>query len=467
MKCPAILFALFLAACNAAPTAILPPPFGPDSSAPEPARLFFPTGMAVTAAGNLLVANGNFDHAYDAGTIVSISGGYLQAFFDRNKAVRCDKIASSATCDEQIPISAFIDAALIGNYAGPLVIDPAGTTAYTGSRDTNRLNGVSLLPDGHVYCRNGAATDHDCRAGVLDLRLAANLEGPYSIVPGVARPPGTDTDVSVLFVAPLVPHIDDIQSGTIYTSAPVAALDVGDPTTVSFTMLAASRILGGGDRGQGGIGPMVFDPVRRQLLMAGCFLRYSTGAGGDAATGKCGTLGSNTLRVLDVDAGSAAQVQVYDLSQDVRSLESVALLLAGPSGQAPDTLWASARSPDALIEVALPATPSQIPKVRRAVSLPTSPADIALIRRPGGADLLAIAAERLGALVIYDTGNRQVVAQVERLGDTPFTLKLLPSPAGSARLVASVFGDCRLSLIEVPLDQPWNAALRGRAGKCP
>jgi hypothetical protein len=302
---------------------------------------------------------------------------------------------------------------------------------------------------------------------VLDLRLAANLEGPYSIVPGVARPPGTDTDVSVLFVAPLVPHIDDIQSGTIYTSAPVAALDVGDPTAVRFTMLAASRIFGGGDHGAGGVGPMVFDPVRRQLLMAGCFVRYSTGAGGDAATGKCGTLGSNTLRVLDVDAGSAAQVQVYDLSQDVRSLESVALLLAGPSGQAPDTLWASARSPDALIEVALPATPSQIPKVRRAVSLPTSPADIALIRRPGGADLLAIAAERLGALVIYDTGNRQVVAQVERLGDTPFTLKLLPSPAGSARLVASVFGDCRLSLIEVPLDQPWNAALRGRAGKCP
>jgi hypothetical protein len=470
MKFPAILFALLLAACNAAPTAILPPPFGPDSSSPQPARLFFPTGMAVTAAGNLLVANGNFDHAYDAGTIVSISGDYLKGFFDRNRAVRCDKVTSSATCDdEQIPSSAFIDAALIGNYAGPLVLDPAGATAYTGSRDSNRLNGVSLTLDGHIYCRNGATTEHDCRKGVLDLRLAANLEGPYSIVPGLARPPGTDADLSVLFVAPLVPHIDEIQSGTIYTSAPVAALDVGDPTLVRFSMLAASRIYGGGDHGAGGVGPMVFDPVRRQLLMGGCFLRYATGAGGDAATGKCGTLGSNTLRVLNVDAGSAAQVLVYDLLQGI---ENVALVLAGGDaalGKPPDTLWASARSPDALIEVALPATPSQIPKVRRAVSLPASPADIAVIRRPGGADLLAIAAERLGALVIYDTGNRQVVAQVDRLGDTPFTLKLLPSPtgSGSARLVASVFGDCRLSLIEVPLDQPWNAALRGRAGKCP
>jgi len=178
MKCPAILFALFLAACNAAPTAILPPPFGPDSSAPGPARLFFPTGMAVTAAGNLLVANGNFDHAYDAGTIVSISGSYLQAFFDRNKAVRCDKIASSATCDEQIPISAFIDAALIGNYAGPLVIDPAGTTAYTGSRDTNRLNGISLLPDGHVYCRNGSATDRCACRGPCAVKGSCAVKGP-------------------------------------------------------------------------------------------------------------------------------------------------------------------------------------------------------------------------------------------------------------------------------------------------
>jgi len=466
MKCAFLLAPLLAAACNTTPAVVYPPPFGIEKTP----RLFFPTGMAVTPAGNLLVANGNFDHNYDAGTVVSISGAYLQGFFERNKTVRCDRIAASAACDEQIPQSAFLGQALIGNYAGPLVLDPAGTTAYTGSRDTNRLNAVSLLTDGSLYCRGAAPTEQDCRAGVVDLRTTANLEGPYTIVPGFARLPGTDADVNLLFVAPLIPHVEEILSGNIQSSSPVAALDVGDPTTVRFSLFAASRFYGGGDHGAGGVGPMVFDPVRRQLFMSGCYQRYVTGQGGDVGTGKCGTVAGSSLRVLDVDAGSAAQVHVYDFSQEVRSIDTVALLLTGgdaASGKAADTLWASARSPDTLIEVSLSATPSQIPKVRRLVSLPAAPADIALIQRPGGADLLAVASERLSALVIYDTGNRQVVAQVERLGDTPFTLKLLPSPAGSARLVASVFGDCRLSLIEVPLDQPWNAALRGRAGKCP
>src|SRR5207244_3260724 len=186
---------------------------------------------------------------------------------------RCENVAikSSADCDISIPRSAFLGIAMIGSYAGPVALDDAGTTAYTGSRDTNRLNRVSLLPHGRLYCRNGAVTDFDCRSGVVDLSRAATLDGPYAIVPGVSRLPGTDTDARVLYVASLIPHIDEIQQNTLFTSATVAALDMADPSQVRFSMLASTQFAANGI----GVGPMIFDSVRRQLLMSGCYQRIS------------------------------------------------------------------------------------------------------------------------------------------------------------------------------------------------
>ena len=99
--------------------------------------------------------------------------------------------------------------------------------------------------------------------------------------------------------------------------------------------------------------------------------------------------------------------------------------------------------------------------------MPVSPAEMLLISRPGMPDLIAVAAEKLGGVAIYDTGVNQVVAQVERLGDSPFTLKLISQDATSARIAATVFNSCSVALIEVPLDAPWTAAVRGRVGKCP
>jgi hypothetical protein len=459
MKIPALL-ALFLAACGAPPT-VLPPPFGEVGD--QTPRLFFPTGMAVTGDGKLLVANGNFNHAFEGGTVVSLQPAWIDSVFA--STLRCETVAvgSNPACDFQIPTSAFLGVAMIGNYAGPLVLDEAGTTAYTGSRDSNRLNGVSLLPDGKLYCRNRAAGDVDCRGGIVDLSRAATLEGPYSIVPGVARLPGSDADARVLFVSALIPHVDEILGGTMFTSATVAALDMADPSQVRFSMLASNQFAASGT----GVGPMIFDSVRRRLLLSGCYQRVGSGSGGEPGSIKCS--GVNTLRVLDVDAGPAAQVRIYDISVTPSSGTTSGLLLGpdDPARKIPaTTLWATVRSPDALLEIDLPTQGSLRPTLRRLVSLPISPADLVRIPRPGAADLIAVASTRLGAVVIYDTGVQEVVAQIERLGDTPFTIKALPAPAGTARLAVSVFGDCRLAFIHVPLDKPWNAALRARAGTC-
>src|SRR3954468_10896567 len=70
----ALLIPIALGACSTSPPVLLPPPFGPDTSAPQPARLYWPTGIAMHPSGKfLLVANANFDRLYAAGTIYSLS----------------------------------------------------------------------------------------------------------------------------------------------------------------------------------------------------------------------------------------------------------------------------------------------------------------------------------------------------------------------------------------------------------
>jgi hypothetical protein len=465
------LLALCLAAC-AAPPQLLPPPFGPGD--PTNPRLFFPTGMAVLPDGALLVANGNFDHAFDSGTVVSIRKSYLDAFFARRfqgQKLDCDVPAAQALaqgCDDDVtlhPAEVFGGAAMIGNYAGPLALNSDATIAYTGSRDTNRLNAVSVLADRSLQCAPGAGTGQDCRQGVIDLGLSG-VNGPYSIVAGDLNLPGQAAQ-PVLFVASLVPRVDEISSSLLLTDAPVVALDVRDPAqppAVLFQMLASSRFVANGSA----VGPMVFDAARRQLLLSGCYERFASGAAGEPGSRKCFNPGVNYLRTLKVDAQGAAQVGLFDMVGDVLSTDTTALLLGDEVGGVPTTLWATMRSPDVLVRIELPLQPSVAPRVRQIIPLPIAPAELVSIPRTGAPDLLAIIAEGLGAVVIYDTGQMQVQAQVERLGDSPFTIKLLPSsdPA-TAQLAVSVFGSCRIALVEVPLDKPWTAALRGRAGSCP
>jgi hypothetical protein len=69
-------------------------------------------------------------------------------------------------------------------------------------------------------------------------------------------------------------------------------------------------------------------------------------------------------------------------------------------------------------------------------------------------------------VTVYDDAVQQVVANVDRVGDTPYGLKLYDLTPTAARLVAGVFAGCSLALVEIPLANPSSAALRGRIGGC-
>jgi len=472
MKRSAIVAAALLLGCNTNPPELLPPPFGPNGR--QPTRLFFPTGLAQADGGVLLVANGNFNRAFEAGTVVSIDRTYLDSLFGAD--LDCSVPSPDPACNPQIPQDKFLDAVMIGNYAGPLVLNTDKTAAYTGSRDSGRINAVRVGPGGSLGCPPNAGDDarKDCRSGIIDL-TPAGVDGPYAIAAGDSLPPGTSNAQSVLFVSSIIPHIDSISNGQIITSTAVAALSMQDPSKLLFTMPAGSLFVGGAAGSGYGVGPMVFDQARRELYLSGCYQRSTSFGSGEPGTGLCIGIGTNYLRILNVDAASAAALYLLDLHADVLSTYTTQLLLdipdppATPSGP-PLTLWATMRNPDSLVVIDLPAQPSVAPRVREVVPLPISPSDMVRIDRGTAPPLLAIVAERLDAVSIFDTGTDQVVAQVDRLGDSPFSIQNIDCPASkpaSACLAVSVFGACRVALIEVPKDSPSKTALRALAGSCP
>src|SRR6266481_5055224 len=483
MNKTALAVAALLAACNTTPPQQLPPPFGPEGA--QPTRLFFPTGLASAPDGTLVVANGNFNHAFDCGTMVSIKRPFIDGIFnaldpDTNQPQECDvpdpTAALAASCKRPITESDFGGAVLIGNYSGPMALSADGSVAYTGSRDSGRLNGVLVDPGGALHCAPGAGdgATKDCRAGVIDL-TPSKVDGPYSIVPGTTILPGTTAAEAqnVFFVSSIIPHLDSINSGVPFTSTSVAVLDRQNPANLLFSMVAGSQFLA--DVGNAP-GTMAFDGIRRRLYLMGCYQRSTAGFGaGEPGTVLCGDNGINLLRILNVDAKDNPGVPTeIDLHGDVHSSYTVQLLLGDPDPvtQAPMTLWATMRIPDTIVRIELPLSPAVAPRVRKVVPLPVSPADMVRIERPGAADLLAIVAEKANSVLIYDTGQDRVVAEVGRLGDSPYMIQQIPCPAGSAHagnacLATSVFGECRVAFIEVPLSQPEQSALRGLAGSCP
>jgi len=476
----AIAAAALLAACNTRPPEVLPPPFGPNG--PQDPRLFFPTGLAAAPDGTLLVANGNFNHAYDSGTILTLSRTFLDSHFKppTGPQLDCDIPDSDprfAGCLVTIGPADVPGAVLIGNYAGPLALSDDGTIALTGSRDSGNLNAVQVDPGGLLHCLPGTGNDatKDCRKGLRNL-TANGVDGPYAIVPGTAVVQSASSDAGtnppparpVFFVSSVIPHIDQISAGIVYTSTAVAAIDMEPPWGVLFAMRAGSRFVGGGY----GVGPMVFDSVRRQLYLGGCYFRSASFGAGEPGSALCNGVTNNYLRILNVDVADAADPVLFDLRTDVLSIDTVQFLLGDPDPGtgAPTALWATMRNPDTLVRIELPAQPSIAPRVRKVIPMPASPADMVRIARPGASDLIAVVTEKTNGVAIVDTASGEVVSQIGRLGNSPFMIREISCPStivGSACLATSVFAECRVALIEVPKSQPSGAKLRALIGKCP
>jgi hypothetical protein len=463
----AVFCASLLCACSfPAPPTLLPPPFGPDRNRPEPARFFFPTGIAIDPTSSwVVVSNSNADRLYDAGATYSLRAADLLQYFQPGPPAG----------RVPFPTAALAGKVITGNYTGPMIL--AGGTAFMGSRDTNRLNAVALdSATGSLTCRGASGTD-DCRGSSIDLNRDAQVEGPFGIASASIRSPATGADVGAILVSSLIPHVDEIQSGAVFTSSRLAALDQAD-LSLLFSATVTDRVNGSGFGG----GPLIFDDRSREAIVAGCFTRFgAASAGGEPSTLKCGTVagGSNLLRFVPVDAGSNARTRLYDLGTQINSTDTTGLALGAidPATGA-RRLYMVTRFADTLVRVAVPADPAFVPVVESVLPLPAQPSQVLRLERPGntGPELLAVTlvstyetSTIAGKLVVVDGLAGRVLAQIDRLGDTPFAIaQFKPAPGDkSARLAITLFGGCSIALVDVPYDDPGKAALRANVGSCP
>jgi hypothetical protein len=463
--------------CTVSVPVLLPPPFGP-STPPDPARLFFPTGIAAAPSGHLLVNNANFDRQFDSGTMIALSPDYLNAQYAGDP--------SKTLIPGQLPPGSVTGAVMVASFAGPLALDQTGTLAFTGSRGSNLVSSVQLDPTtGALTCGAGAQylTPFDCRTGLFDSTAAinpatgtaVNLEGPYGFAAGVAHLPGDPADHPVMFVSSLVPHIDSIVSGTLETYGRVAAVDLTAIPNLLYEVDVSSPILLNGM----GSGPLIFDGAHRQIILGGCYQRFGSGSAGEPATAKCILTGqTNPIRFVDVDSGPDAVVRSFDLFPVLRGNETTALVLGAEDATgAPQILYALSRNPDVLVEIELPKVVADDPVARRITPLPLQPAGAIRLQRPAaipGPDLIAVAGSGNSSISIYSAGAEDVVAQlnisqsINAAADFPFALAQLPvQPADTtARFVVSIFGTCQLAFVDVDFAQPANARLRSVVGQC-
>lgn len=473
----AVLGAIVLCACSTLPPTLFPPPFGPDENNPEAARFFFPTGIAISgpdaASSWVVVSNSNADRQYDAGAMYSLRGSAVLDLFAR--APEPCLQPKAAACTVPFPATALVGTALTGNYTGPMVITP-DATLYTGSRDTNRLNVLSLdAATGALGCRG--APGKDCRGGAIDLMNAAQVEGPFGVALANVHTPDLG-NVDAVLVNSLVPHIDDIQSGVVLTSSRLAAVSQAD-LRVLFSATVTDRLNGSGFGG----GPIVYDDRSREAIVAGCYTRFTAAsAGGEASTIKCGTLasGTNLVRFVPVDSGSSAHTRIYDFGTQVHSVDTSGLALGDVdpvSGLR--HLYMTTRLADTVVRIGLPADPAFAPVVEAVIPVSSQPSQILHLKRPvgtSGPELLAVTAvatyetsTTAGKLLIVDGLLGRVVGQVDALGDTPFAMAQFPPASGdaSARLAITLFGGCSVALVDVPYDQPSGSTLRANIGSCP
>jgi len=441
--------------CTRTGPGVPPPPF--DGSAP---RLFFPSALAVpknadgapSAPASLLVANANFDRAFDDGTLLQID---LAAFDDA--ASKPDRRLRTEDLGARL-----LGKGLLDSFAGTMAVarppDPAREAAFITGQDTDRLSRAPM-PGGLLTCpeidRDGLKAPR-CSEDAIALGPRGMLN-PYAVrvvsylFDGQSAP---ETAIAVSHMSPA-----PVGSGEVAEDARLAVIPerLAQASSDPFRNGALDF-----DIGTPGSNSLAVSPTTNQLFVGGCLLRATPDTVVDCGRDPGQPQTKLTpLRWFWTNAGSHAPLEVESLGSVLGGGDVQDLALSSDGSL---VFLATAR-PDALVAVTLPAPGPVAPSVRMVVPLGASPGRILPLARAQG-DWVAVSLTTTDTLVLVDAGAGRVAAQVRPVGKQPYSLDFSAGTT-SDRVFVGLFNDCAVAAVDVPRAAPAGMTRVGTIGGCP
>lgn len=417
-----------LFACAQANEGIPPPGF--DDT---PDRLFFPTGVALSADGSsLYVANSDFDRAFSSGSVVQL-----------------DTAAFDATSPVTDLSGIVLSRGRTDRYGAALALSPAGDALFLPTADPDALTRVPLAAGGGVAC-----ADERCSNDRVDLG-AEGLSDPSAVavaqmqLPGVGAP---EPVVMVLSIAQELTNEDD--------EVPPAKLAVIPARLATRTANPFDNGAFVVDVGPGGTG-IAFDERTGRAILGGCVERFGGSTSIDCSVNSQSEFFNlNPVRTLVPELGPDASVERLGLSGITGGGSITALTLSSDGA----LLFVLTSTPDALVTVPAPLPGLPLDRPRSLVPLSNVPRALAVLPRPEG-DLVAVTSLESDALLIVDPVAGLVLRQIRPLGVSPYGIAV-QTLADRWRLYVTLFEDCGVAAVDVPMDDPSQATHVTTVGKC-
>lgn len=417
-----------LVACAQSSEGIPPPGFEGT-----PDRLFFPTGLVLSGDGaSLYVVNSDFDRAFSSGSVVQLD----VAAFD----------SAQPTTDLS---SAVISRARTDRYGAELAISPAGDALFLPTSDPDALTRIPLAANGEVAC-----AEEGCSLDRVDLG-AVGLSDPAAVTVAELQLPGASAPEPVVMVLSLAQELTNEDE-----EVPPAKLAVIPTRLASRTANPFANGAFTVDVGPGGTG-IAFDERTGRAILGGCFERFRGGSSIDCAViSQSPFFTLNPLRSLVPELGPEAPVDSLPLGGITGGGSVTSLTFSSDAS----SLYVLTSSPDALVTLPAPRPGLPLDRPRSVVPLSAVPRALAVLPRAEG-DLVAVTSLESDALLIVDPVAGVVLRQIRPLGVSPYGIAV-QTLADRWRLYVTLFEDCGVAAVDVPMDDPSQATRVTTVGKC-